>query len=72
MDADGQFRWTPPTHVILAFRQAMLEYELEGGLEGRAARYQANQQVYIYTKSPSNNPIYMYIYIYIMSRLSLL
>jgi 2-aminoethylphosphonate-pyruvate transaminase len=41
-EADGQFRFTPPTHVLLAFRQALDELEAEGGVAGRAARYAAN------------------------------
>jgi len=45
LDSDGQFRWTPPTHAILAFRQALREYDIEGGLKGRAARYKENQRV---------------------------
>ena len=47
LEADGQFRFTPPTHALLAFRQALLELEDEGGLPGRAARYRANYQVLI-------------------------
>ncbi|HXX28613.1 MAG TPA: 2-aminoethylphosphonate--pyruvate transaminase [Terriglobales bacterium] len=39
----GQFRFTPPTHALLAFRQALEELEEEGGVEGRAARYSANR-----------------------------
>jgi 2-aminoethylphosphonate-pyruvate transaminase len=41
-EADGQFRFTPPTHVLLAFHRALIELEGEGGVEGRAARYGAN------------------------------
>ena len=44
MNKTGQFRFTPPTHALLAFHQALLEYEAEGGLHGRMARYQANQK----------------------------
>ncbi|MFM7100116.1 MAG: 2-aminoethylphosphonate--pyruvate transaminase, partial [Verrucomicrobiota bacterium] len=43
-EKNGQFRYTPPTHSLLAFRQALRELELEGGVAGRAARYQANHQ----------------------------
>ena len=43
-ERDGQFRFTPPTHALLAFRQALLELEDEGGVAGRAARYAANRQ----------------------------
>mmetsp|Transcript_29488 Transcript_29488/g.82365 ORF Transcript_29488/g.82365 Transcript_29488/m.82365 type:complete len:379 (+) Transcript_29488:199-1335(+) len=41
----GQFRFTPPTHVLLAAKQAFVELEQEGGVAGRAARYKANQQL---------------------------
>lgn len=44
LESNGQFRFTPPTHAILAFQQALLELEAEGGVEGRAARYQKNYQ----------------------------
>jgi len=42
LEEDGQFRFTPPTHSLIAFHQALLELEEEGGVEGRAARYKAN------------------------------
>jgi 2-aminoethylphosphonate-pyruvate transaminase len=42
LEQDGQFRFTPPTHVLLALRQALDELELEGGVAGRGARYRAN------------------------------
>ncbi|MGO9093965.1 MAG: 2-aminoethylphosphonate--pyruvate transaminase [Bryobacteraceae bacterium] len=45
LEADGQFRFTPPTHVLLAFSQALDELESEGGVAGRAARYAANHRV---------------------------
>ena len=41
---DGQFRFTPPTHVVLALEQALDELEREGGVAGRAARYRANHE----------------------------
>ena len=44
LESDGQFRFTPPTHVLLAFWQALLELEAEGGVAGRAARFAANQR----------------------------
>jgi 2-aminoethylphosphonate-pyruvate transaminase len=44
LESDGQFRFTPPTHVLLAFWQALEELEAEGGIAGRAARYAANHQ----------------------------
>jgi 2-aminoethylphosphonate-pyruvate transaminase len=45
LESDGQFRFTPPTHVLLAFHQALLELEAEGGVVGRGARYQRNHAV---------------------------
>lgn len=42
LEKTGQFRFTPPTHAILAFAQALREWEAEGGHKGRLARYQAN------------------------------
>ncbi len=42
LERSRQFRFTPPTHTLLAFRQALLELEAEGGVVGRAARYRAN------------------------------
>ena len=44
LENDGQFRFTPPTHAILAFEQALSELDAEGGVPGRAARYAANHR----------------------------
>ena len=43
LERDGQFRFTPPTHALLAFHQALQEFDAEGGITGRAARYAANR-----------------------------
>ena len=45
LDSNGQFRFTPPTHTLLAFHQALKELQQEGGVAGRAARYQRNNAV---------------------------
>ena len=42
-DRSGQFRFTPPTHVLAAFHQALRELAEEGGIAARHARYQANR-----------------------------
>ncbi|MFT5470502.1 MAG: 2-aminoethylphosphonate-pyruvate transaminase [Verrucomicrobiales bacterium] len=42
LEKSGQFRFTPPTHVLLALRQALSELDSEGGVAGRAKRYAAN------------------------------
>lgn len=43
-ESDGQFRFTPPVHALVAFWQALKELEEEGGVAARAARYSANRQ----------------------------
>jgi 2-aminoethylphosphonate-pyruvate transaminase len=47
MESNGQFRFTPPTHAILAFAQALRELEAEGGVAGRAKRYQSNHRILV-------------------------
>ena len=42
MQKTGQWRYTPPTHVLAALRTAIDQYLREGGLAARQARYQAN------------------------------
>lgn len=42
LEKNGQFRFTPPTHTLLALEQALRDLEAEGGVAGRAARYKAN------------------------------
>lgn len=44
-EKNGQFRYSPPTHSLLAFEQALKELDMEGGIEGRAKRYQRNHEV---------------------------
>jgi 2-aminoethylphosphonate-pyruvate transaminase len=41
-EKNGQFRYTPPTHVVLAFDQALRELEAEGGIAARSERYRRN------------------------------
>ena len=45
--ASGQYRFTPPTHVIAALWQALAELRAEGGQPGRARRYARNCRVLI-------------------------
>src|SRR3982750_587838 len=42
MERTGQWRFTPPTHVVAALAEAMRQYEEEGGQPARLARYTAN------------------------------
>jgi 2-aminoethylphosphonate-pyruvate transaminase len=45
LEDNGQFRFTPPTHALLAFAQALDELDAEGGVAGRAARYRHNHTI---------------------------
>lgn len=47
MEENGQWRFTPPTHVVLAFDQALKEFDEEGGVEGRGGRYRENCRVLV-------------------------
>ena len=38
----GQWRFTPPTHVVAALRAAIDQYQAQGGLPARLARYTEN------------------------------
>ena len=44
LEETGQFRFTPPTHAILAYYQALQELEAEGGIDARGARYRSNYE----------------------------
>ena len=45
MEKTGQWRFTPPTHVVVALHEAILQFFEEGGQPTRLARYQANSNV---------------------------
>jgi 2-aminoethylphosphonate-pyruvate transaminase len=47
MEGNGQWRFTPPTHVIAAFHRALAEHAEEGGVEGRGRRYRDNRKILI-------------------------
>lgn len=42
MEKTGQWRFTPPTHVVAAFDAALARFLEEGGQPARLARYRAN------------------------------
>jgi 2-aminoethylphosphonate-pyruvate transaminase len=42
MERTGQWRFTPPTHVLVALAEALAQYEEEGGQPTRLARYRDN------------------------------
>jgi 2-aminoethylphosphonate-pyruvate transaminase len=43
LENDGKWRFTSPTHVVLAFIQALAELDREGGIPARFDRYKALQ-----------------------------
>ncbi len=45
LESNGQFRFTPPTHALLAFRRALEELQAEGGIEARYRRYRENNSI---------------------------
>nr|WP_317282222.1 2-aminoethylphosphonate--pyruvate transaminase [uncultured Sellimonas sp.] len=47
MEKDGKWRFTSPTHVVLAFRKALEELEEEGGITKRHERYANNQKILV-------------------------
>ncbi len=47
LQANGQFRFTPPTHALVAFHQALKEHEAQGGVAARGARYARNADALI-------------------------
>ena len=47
MEKTGQWRFTPPTHVVAALAEAMRQFEEEGGQPARLARYTANYEALV-------------------------
>jgi 2-aminoethylphosphonate-pyruvate transaminase len=47
MEKTGQWRFTPPTHVVAAFLEALKMHEAEGGVPARGARYTNNRDVMV-------------------------
>lgn len=47
MERTGQWRFTPPTHSVVAFRKALEQHQQEGGVAGREARYTNNRNTLV-------------------------
>jgi 2-aminoethylphosphonate-pyruvate transaminase len=47
LEKTGQYRFTPPIHVIVALGKAIEEHAAEGGVAGRGKRYRENAAVLI-------------------------
>ena len=47
MEKTGQWRYTPPTHVVAAFIEALRMHAAEGGVAARGARYAQNRDILV-------------------------
>ena len=47
MEKTGQWRFTPPTHVVVALAEAIAQFEAEGGQPARLARYTRNYETLV-------------------------
>lgn len=47
MNKTGQWRFTPPTHVVVAFVEALRAHAAEGGVAARGGRYARNRDVMV-------------------------
>jgi 2-aminoethylphosphonate-pyruvate transaminase len=47
MEKTGQWRFTPPTHVVVALAEAIAQFEEEGGQPARLARYTDNYRTLV-------------------------
>lgn len=47
LERTGQWRYTPPTHAVAAFLEALRIHAAEGGVAARGARYAANRNALV-------------------------
>ena len=47
MERSGQWRFTPPTHTVAAFLEALNAHDAEGGVAARGARYAENRDTLV-------------------------
>jgi len=47
MEKTTQWRYTPPTHVVVALDAALTQFETQGGQPARLARYTANYETLV-------------------------
>ena len=48
MEKTGQWRFTPPTHVVVALAEAISQFEADGGQPARLARYTNNYETLVH------------------------
>ena len=56
MEKDGKWRFTSPTHTVLAFAKALEELDEEGGIPARSKRYYDNNRLLISEMKKSGDP----------------
>ncbi len=47
LNNNGQWRYTPPTHVLAAFVEALRRHAAEGGVAARGGRYSGNRDILV-------------------------
>jgi len=60
MEKTTQWRYTPPTHVVVAFNAALEQHAAEGGQPARLARYTANGEALVLDPSIQAPIIYTF------------
>lgn len=59
LETNGQFRFTPPVHAIVAFHKALQLLKDEGGVKARSQRYKENNQILIEGMSKLGFDLYL-------------
>lgn len=59
LEQNGQFRFTPPVQVLLAFQEALKELKAEGGVEARGKRYAENNRILLEGMSKMGFEMYL-------------
>lgn len=57
--AHGRWRFTPPTHIVAALHEALLQYEEEGGRLARLARYESNSAALVVGMNAAGFRLYL-------------
>jgi 2-aminoethylphosphonate-pyruvate transaminase len=59
LNSNGQFRFTPPVQVLLAFHTALHLLEMEGGIKARAKRYKENNLLLVNEMKKAGFQLYL-------------
>lgn len=61
-DKNGQFVVTPPVHALMAFHQALKEFQEEGGLEGRVRQYKQKADIVVVAAKAMGFELFLHEY----------